>query len=34
MIVVFVEQKNSFVIEKKNMIYMFSVDFCNIPEWR
>jgi hypothetical protein len=27
---VFVEQKNSFVIEI-NMIYMFSVDCCNIP---
>jgi hypothetical protein len=32
-IVLFVEQKNSFVIEKK-MIYMFSVDCCNIPERR
>jgi hypothetical protein len=32
-IVVFLEQKNSFVIEKEK-IYMFSVDCCNIPEWR
>jgi hypothetical protein len=30
-IIVFVEQKNSFIIEKKK-IYMFSVDFYNIPE--
>jgi hypothetical protein len=29
--VVFDEQRNSFVIQK-NMIYMFSMDYSNIPE--